>query len=411
MNTIYIDSRDGVNRICIVEDGRLVEYYKEDTGRHRLLGNVYRGRVVNILRGMEAAFVDIGEDRNAYLNVKDALGREMMYSKEKLTIDQVLKQGEDIIVQVVKEPLGNKGPKVTTHLSIPGRYMVLTPYSNRVNISKKIRDQDEIERLRHLGKEIERERMGMIFRTVSQGVESDLLREEYNDLVRKFEAIEGERNYLPTPKLIYSEPVLVLQILRDYFDESKTDVVTNSRDILEYLKTTTKLRDYNLGDRLTYDPNYNMDYHMNIQMDMKEALSRMVQLKSGGYIVIDETEALTAIDVNTGKYVGNLTLSDTIVRTNIEAAVEIARQVRLRDIGGIIIIDFIDMKVQDNIDIVLGKLDKEFRKDKNKPYVVGMTKLNLVEVVRKRNRPTLDKETTIVCPTCNGRGRIRKNEA
>jgi len=411
MNTIYIDSRDGVNRICIVEDGRLVEYYKEDTGRHRLLGNVYRGRVVNILRGMEAAFVDIGEDRNAYLNVKDALGREMMYSKEKLTIDQVLKQGEDIIVQVVKEPLGNKGPKVTTHLSIPGRYMVLTPYSNRVNISKKIRDQDEIERLRHLGKEIERERMGMIFRTVSQGVESDLLREEYNDLVRKFEAIEGERNYLPTPKLIYSEPVLVLQILRDYFDESKTDVVTNSRDILEYLKTTTKLRDYNLGDRLTYDPNYNMDYHMNIQMDMKEALSRMVQLKSGGYIVIDETEALTAIDVNTGKYVGNLTLSDTIVRTNIEAAVEIARQVRLRDIGGIIIIDFIDMKVQDNIDIVLGKLDKEFRKDKNKPYVVGMTKLNLVEVVRKRNRPTLDNETTIVCPTCNGRGRIRKNEA
>src|SRR5690554_3727837 len=411
MNTIYIDSRDGVNRICIVEDGRLVEYYKEDTGRHRLLGNVYRGRVVNILRGMEAAFVDIGEDRNAYLNVKDALGREMMYSKEKLTIDQVLKQGEDIIVQVVKEPLGNKGPKVTTHLSIPGRYMVLTPYSNRVNISKKIRDQDEIERLRHLGKEIERERMGMIFRTVSQGVESDLLREEYNDLVRKFEAIEGERNYLPTPKLIYSEPVLVLQILRDYFDESKTDVVTNSRDILEYLKTTTKLRDYNLGDRLTYDPSYNMDYHMNIQMDMKEALSRMVQLKSGGYIVIDETEALTAIDVNTGKYVGNLTLSDTIVRTNIEAAVEIARQVRLRDIGGIIIIDFIDMKVQDSIDIVLGKLDKEFRKDKNKPYVVGMTKLNLVEVVRKRNRPTLDKETTIVCPTCNGRGRIRKNEA
>ena len=411
MNTIYIDSRDGVNRICIVEDGRLVEYYKEDTGRHRLLGNVYRGRVVNILRGMEAAFVDIGEDRNAYLNVKDALGREMMYSKEKLTIDQVLKQGEDIIVQVVKEPLGNKGPKVTTHLSIPGRYMVLTPYSNRVNISKKIRDQDEIERLRHLGKEIERERMGMIFRTVSQGVESDLLREEYNELVRKFEAIEGERNYLPTPKLIYSEPVLVLQILRDYFDESKTDVVTNSRDILEYLKTTTKLRDYNLGDRLTYDPNYNMDYHMNIQMDMKEALSRMVQLKSGGYIVIDETEALTAIDVNTGKYVGNLTLSDTIVRTNIEAAVEIARQVRLRDIGGIIIIDFIDMKVQDNIDLVLGKLDKEFRKDKNKPYVVGMTKLNLVEVVRKRNRPTLDKETTIVCPTCNGRGRIRKNEA
>ncbi|WP_409228255.1 Rne/Rng family ribonuclease [Gudongella sp. SC589] len=411
MNTIYIDSRDGINRICIVEDGRLVEYYKEDTGRHRLLGNVYRGRVVNILQGMEAAFVDIGEERNAYLNIKDALGREMMYSRDRLTIDQVLKHGEDIMVQVVKEPLGNKGPKVTTHISIPGRYMVLTPYSNRVNISKKIRDQEEIERLKHLGKDLERDNMGMIFRTVSQGVASELLQEEYKELVRIFEKIEGERNYLPTPKLIYSEPVLVLQILRDYYDESKTDVVTNSKEIYDYLKSTTKLSDYNLKDRLKFDQQYNMDYHMSIQMDMKEALSRKVQLKSGGYIVIDETEALTAIDVNTGKYVGSLTLSDTIVRTNIEAAVEIARQVRLRDIGGIIIVDFIDMKSQDNIDIVLGKLDKEFRKDKNKPYVVGMTKLNLVEVVRKRNRPTLDKETTIVCPTCNGRGRIRKNEA
>lgn len=411
MNTIYIDSRDGVNRICIVEDDRLVEYYKEDTQRHRLLGNVYRGRVQNILQGMEAAFVDIGEDKNAYLNVKDALDMEMMYKKEKHTINQVLTQGEDIIVQVVKEPLGNKGPKVTTHISIPGRYMVLTPYSSRVNISKKIRTQDEIDRLRSLGKEIQIEQMGMIFRTVSEGVESELLSEEYSELVDIFESIEAEKNYLPTPKLIYSEPVLILQILRDYFDVTKTNVVTNNKELLKRLKTTSKLKDYNLQDRLTYDPQYNMDYHMNIQMDMKEALSRRVQLKSGGYIVIDETEALTVVDVNTGKYVGLITLDDTIVRTNIEAAVEIARQIRLRDIGGIVIIDFIDMKSKDNIDIVLNSLEKEFRKDKNKPYVVDITKLSLVEVIRKRNRPTLDKETTLVCPTCNGRGRIRKNEA
>ncbi len=411
MNTIYIDSRDGVNRICIVEDDRLVEYYKEDTQRHRLLGNVYRGRVQNILQGMEAAFVDIGEEKNAYLNIKDALDMEMMYKKEKHAINQVLTQGEDIIVQVVKEPLGNKGPKVTTHLSIPGRYMVLTPYSNRVNISKKIRIQEEIDRLRSLGKDIQTKQMGMIFRTVSNGVESELLSEEYTELVDIFESIEAEKNYLPTPKLIYSEPVLILQILRDYFDETKTNVVTNNKELLKRLKTTSKLKDYNLQDRLTYDPLYNMDYHMNIQMDMKEALSRRVQLKSGGYIVIDETEALTVVDVNTGKYVGFITLDDTIVRTNIEAAVEIARQIRLRDIGGIVIIDFIDMKSKDNIDIVLKNLEKEFRKDKNKPYVVDITKLSLVEVVRKRNRPTLDKETTLVCPTCNGRGRIRKNEA
>ena len=154
-----------------------------------------------------------------------------------------------------------------------------------------------------------------------------------------------------------------------------------------------------------------MDYHMNIQIDMKEALSRRVQLPSGGYIVIDETEALTAIDVNTGRYVGTLTLEDTILRTNIEASIEIARQLRLRDIGGIIIIDFIDMKKREFVDIVMGKLEDAFKKDKNKPYVVDITKLSLVEVIRKKNRPTLDTKTTFICPTCNGRGRIRKNEA
>ncbi|MGM0395477.1 MAG: Rne/Rng family ribonuclease [Bacillota bacterium] len=411
MNTIYIDSREGINRICIVEDDRLVEYYREDNQGHRLLGNVYRGRVVNVLQGMEAAFVDIGEEKNAYLNVKDSLQREMLYSRVKHTIDQVLTRGDEIIVQVIKEPLGNKGPKVTTHISIPGRYMVLTPYSDRVNISRKIREQDEIDRLKTLGRTIEQKKMGMIFRTVSLGVDEDILTREYQELADIFELIEAERSYLPTPKLIYSEPVLVLQILRDYFDVKKTNVVTNNREILKHLKNTKKLEGYSLDERLVYDSDYNMDYHMNIQMDMKEALSRKVELKSGGYIVVDETEALTAVDVNTGKYVGSSTLGDTILRTNIEAAVEISRQIRLRDIGGIIIIDFIDMKSQGNIDIVLNKLEREFRKDKNKPYVVDITKLSLVEVVRKRNRPTLDKETTIVCPTCNGRGRIRKNEA
>lgn len=411
MNSIYIDSKDDSTRVCIVEDGRLVEFHKSNVLDNRLLGNVYRARVVNVLKGMEAAFVDIGEDKNAYLNLKDSLDREMMYSGEKFSISQVLSAGQEVIVQVVKEPYGTKGAKVTTHISIPGRYIVLTPYSSRINVSRKINSPEEVERLRKIGNEIIMDQMGIIFRTVSQGIDETVLRDEYRLLHGIFEEIQGQRNFLPTPKLIYSEPVLINQIMRDYFDVRTTLVITNNKEIWKQMKAEKSFQGYDLQERLVYDPDYSMDYHMSIQMDMKEALSRTVELNSGGYIVIDETEALTAIDVNTGKYTGTTTLDNTILRTNIEAAVEIARQLRLRDIGGIIIIDFIDMKIRENVDIVLHKLEKEFRKDRNKPYVVDLTKLNLVEVARKRNRPTLDKETTVVCPTCNGRGRIRKNES
>lgn len=411
MNTIYIDSREETYRICIVEENRLVEYYNEDARINRLLGNVYRGRVINVLQGMEAAFVDIGYEKNAYLNVKDALDKEAMYSEIKSKIGQVLTQGEDIIVQVVKEPSENKGSKVTTHISIPGRYMVLTPYSNKINISKKIKESIEVERLRSLGREIQKNNMGIIFRTASNNVNAEILIEEYRELINIFEEIEEERKYLPTPKLIYSEPSLIDQILRDYYNETSTNVVTNDKEMLRYLRDNKNFEGYNLKDNLIYDPEYNMDYHRNIQEDIKKAFSRKVKLESGGSIVIDETEALTSIDVNTGKYVGSYTLDDTILRTNIEASEEIARQIRLRDIGGIIIVDFIDMKKRENINIIVEKLEKEFSKDKNKPYVVDITKLNLVEVVRKRNRQTLDKKTSIICPTCNGRGRIRKNKA
>lgn len=411
MNTIYIDSKDGVNKISIVENDRLVEYYREDNSKAKLLGNVYRGRVVNVLQGMEAAFVDIGVGRNAYLFIKDALNKEQLYSNEKYTIDDVVKKGDELIVQVIKEPLENKGPKVTTHISIPGRNMVLTPYSNKVNVSKKIKDKDEIHRLRSLGHRVMKDKMGMIFRTVSNGRSDDILESEYEKLVEIHREIEGERNFLPTPKLIYRELDLIDQIIRDYFNIQTTKIIVNDKEIYQYIIKQHDLLEVDFQNSIKYDSQYDMDYHMNIQIDMKEALSRRVQLPSGGYIVIDETEALTAIDVNTGRYVGTLTLEDTILRTNIEASIEIARQLRLRDIGGIIIIDFIDMKKREFVDIVMGKLEDAFKKDKNKPYVVDITKLSLVEVIRKKNRPTLDTKTTFICPTCNGRGRIRKNEA
>lgn len=411
MNTIYIDSKEGIIKICIVEDGRLVEYYKNDNQIQGLLGNVYRGRIVNVLQGMEAAFVDIGIGRNAYLYVKDAMSKVQLYAKEKPTIDEIVSIGEDIIVQVIKEPLETKGPKVTRHISIPGRYMVLTPFSSRINLSRKIKDQAEIIRLKDLGNSIIQDDMGVIFRTVSENTNSELLIDEYNELCSLYRDIDAEKNFLPTPKLIYRELDLVSQVIRDYFNYLNTEIIVNEKDMATAISKNKDLVRYNMDGIVKLDPSFSMDYHMSIQMDMKEALSRRVQLKSGGYIAIDETEALTAIDVNTGKYVGSLTLEDTVLRTNIEAATEIARQLRLRDIGGIIIIDFIDMKSPHDMSMVVEKLENAFRRDRNKPYVVDVTKLSLVEVVRKKNRPTLDTKISFVCPACGGRGRIRKNEA
>lgn len=411
MNVIYIDNSDGSLRICIVEDGRLVEYFKDDSQSQGILGNVYRGRVENVLQGMEAAFVDIGIGKNAYLHIKDALEKGDMNIKDKPSIDDIITRGEDIIVQVIKEPLGNKGPKVTRHISIPGRYMVLTPYSAKVNISNKIRDTNESSRLKELGKTIMKDDMGMIFRTVSENAEAGLLREEYEELFRLYKNIEQEKSFLPTPKLIYSELDLLSQIIRDYFKYPYTDIVVNDRNIQNKLSNNKDLLQYDMRGKIKLDPDFSVDYSMNIQIDMKEALARRVQLNSGGFIVIDETEALTAIDVNTGKYVGNFTLEDTVLRTNIEASAEIARQLRLRDIGGIIIIDFIDMKSHADMEIVVEKLISAFKGDRNKPIVVDVTKLGLVEVVRKKNRPTLDNKVSITCPTCGGKGKIRKNEA
>ena len=407
MNYIFIDSGDTTNRVGIVEENRLVEFYTEDINNEALLGNVYRARVTNVLQGMDAAFVDIGVGKNAYLHLKDALRLEQLYTKEKYELDDVIKSGEDLIVQVIKEPLGTKGPKVTTHISIPGRYIVLTPYSNKINVSRKIRGHEEVERLKEIGHRIKSNDMGVIFRTVSEGVEDYLLEEEYKTLSDIYKKIESERNFLPTPKLLYKDINLVYQIVRDNFNEKNTKIIVNNQEVYNNLLLLEDYFSYRLEDKIKLDLSFSIENDMKIQMDIKEAIDRKVALKSGGYIVIDETEALTAIDVNTGKYIGAYSLGDTVLRTNIEAAEEIARQIRLRDIGGIIIIDFIDMKEQDHVSKVLYKMAEEFKKDRNKPHIVDVTKLCLVEVTRKKTRPTLDNKITLACPTCGGKGRIR----
>lgn len=408
MNYIFISSKDGINKVGIVEENRLVEFYTEEDNNEKLVGNVYRGRVENVLRGMGAAFVDIGEGKNAYLYVKDAYNKEQLLSKENYTIDQVLKSGEDVMVQVIKEALEVKGPKVTTHISIPGRFIVLTPYSNDINISRKIKDNVEIKRLKDIGEKSKKEDIGLIFRTNSQEIKEDVLIDEYNELLKIYNKIENQKGFLPTPKLIYKEIDLVYKIVRDTFNERDYQIIVNNKEIYNHILELSYFYSYSVENRIILDEKFCIEEKKEIQNDIGEAFGRKVMLKSGGYIVIDETEALTAIDVNTGRYIGALSLRDTILKTNLEAAEEIARQIRLRDIGGIIIVDFIDMKTKNDISLVLSILAKNFIVDRNKPNIIGVTKLNLVEITRKKIRPTLDNSISIKCPTCLGRGRIQK---
>lgn len=408
MNYIFIDSIEEVNKVGIVEDNRLVEYYTQEENKEKLVGNIYRARIETVLQGMEAAFVDIGEGKNAYLNVKDALNRDQIYSKEKYQINEVVKGGEEVIVQVIKESQGTKGPKVTTRISIPGRYLVLTPFSNKINISRKIESHKNIISLKKLGMNILKDEMGIIFRTLAEGVDESLLIDEYNKLCDIYTRIERERNFLPCPKLLYRELDLVFQIVRDSFNDKNHRIIINNKDIYEKLLLLEDYFSYNLGEKIVLDKKFSIDKENTIINDINTALHRKVALKSGGYIVIDETEALTAVDVNTGKYVGSYSLEETILHTNLEAAEEILRQIRLRDIGGIIVVDFIDMKSQDDISSVLNVLFSNINKDRNKPNIAGITNLGLVEITRKRIRPTLESRTSIICPNCKGTGRIQK---
>lgn len=406
MMYIFIDSSKDLNRVGIVEDGRLVEFHLEKKGQKKLVGNIYRGRVVNVLQGMEAAFVNIGESKNAYLNVKDALPRELMYTNQKCNISDIVKSGEEIIVQVVKEPYGNKGAKVTTHIEIPGRFIVFTPFSNKINISKKITDIERINYLKEVGERIIRDDMGLIFRTASEYVDESILKEEYDILHDIYKKIQKEKNFLPCPKLIYKEPTLAYQIIRDNYNENTEKIIVNSKDVYNELIQIEEYFPFKFSDKLKLNPDFSIDYDTVIQKDIRIALEKKVPLKSGGYLVIDETEALTVIDVNTGKYTGISSLEDTILKTNLEAAEEIARQIRLRDIGGIIIIDFIDMRDDSHEDLVLNTLREYIKKDKIKVNIIDITKLGLVELTRKKIRRSLSSDFYKTCPTCNGRGNI-----
>lgn len=383
MDYIFVDSRKNEDYIGVVEDGRLVEIYVEEKDNRCSVGDIYRGRVENVVRGIDAAFVDIGLGKNGYLYLKDALTRDTMYLKNnKLSINDVLKNTEDVIVQIIKEPKGDKGVKLTRHITIPGSYIVLTPFSNRINISKKI-DSENSQRLRIFGRSILIDDIGFVLRTNSQDVDEEKIRVEYEKLVKLYKKIEREKNFLPCPKLIYKDVDFLYKLINSgKFKEYK--VVVNDKKLYGSLLELDGSILIGLRDRLLLQ-DFSLERDEVLFRDLRLAMSRKIKLECGGTIVIDRTEAMTVVDVNSGAFKGDH-LEETIRIVNYSAMEEIARQIRLRNISGIIIVDFIDFKDKSLEDDFIKAFNKELARDENRAIVVGMTKLGLVEITRKKIR-------------------------
>jgi Rne/Rng family ribonuclease len=400
---IAIASYQEETRVAVLEDGELQEIFVSHESRRSIVGDIYKGRVQNVLPGMEAAFVDIGHNRNALLYVGDIFV-EGSRQRERQDITKILKQGQEIIVQVTKDPMGSKGARLTTYLSLAGRYLVLLPQVGTVGISHKL-SEEERARLRKAVDEVRPKDIGIIVRTAARDAEAAELRKSLTYLNKVWRQVHRAAEKKRAPAILYQEPELELKVVRDIMDASYDRILADSHRSFRRIKHYLKLVAPSLAERvMRYADEKPIFEALDINRQIRDALSRSVPLPSGGSIVIDSTEALTAIDVNTGKYVGNKSLEETVLRTNIEAVAEVVRQLRLRDIGGIIIIDFIDMNEAKNRRAVLKALNQELEKDRTKTYVVELTKLGLVEMTRKNVSEGLIEAFGETCPACHGRG-------
>ncbi len=415
MKEIVISASDEETRVAVLEDRTPVELYIERSVTQRLVGNIYKGRVENVLPGMQAAFVDIGLDKNAFLYVEDALPARSpdghgQGSVLGMNICDVLKHGQEVIVQIVKEPIGTKGPRVTTHITLPGRYLVIMPTVDYIGISRRIENEKERERLKDLAARVKPDNVGVIVRTVAEGVDGEDLRQDINILTKLWRKIQQRASHGPVPNLLHRDLELIQRIMRDIFTEDVDRLTIDSRSEYEKILELLDITGPRLKFKIFLDERENIFRDFGIEQELEKALKKKVWLKCGGYIVIDQAEALTAVDVNTGKFVGTTNLEDTVLRTNLDAAVEIARQLRLRNIGGIIIVDFIDMQKEEHQQQVLQVLEEEIRKDKTKTNILGITQLGLVEMTRKKVRPSLSEVMQRPCPYCEGRGKVLSEE-
>lgn len=391
MQELLINVSNNRNEVLLVENGKLIERYIEEKGQERIEGNVYLGIVENVLPGMQAAFVNIGKDKNTFIHIRDVIPKVSLQTGnknenfEKYNIKDYLKEGMPILVQVKKDSTNKKGARISTHLTIPGRFVVIMPNEPFITISQKINGQDERNRLKEIVSTSIPEKYGAIIRTSAQNKPEEEIVRDIQKTIEKYEKIEKKYNDIVnnkqkySPQIIFKSEDLIERILIDLMDQELYRIVTNSEEM--YKKIENKLKEENKNLKIDLESNiYNL---YSLEKEIEELEKRKVWLKCGGFITIDKTEALTAIDVNSGKYTGKKDLEQTIFTVNKEATIEIAKQLRLRDIGGIIIIDYIDMRNKENEEKIIELFKEQLKKDRSKTQIVGFSKLNLLEMTRK----------------------------
>ncbi len=390
-------------QIAVLEEGDIVEHYVTRHDDRSIAGNVYLGKVQNVLPGMEASFVDIGESRNGVLYAGE-VGIAGEEGDEVPRIETVLKSGQPILVQVTKDPMRAKGARLTALVSIAGRHLVLVPHAKSVGVSRRLSDAER-SRLRDFAQAMRPDDHGLIVRTAAEGASQDDLERDLQRLLETWTEIEKRSKGAKAPTLLYSEPELELRVIRDLFNKEVSRCIVDESDLeyklRSYIRTTTP----DLDSRLElFEGQLPIFEEYRVQEQIRKSLDRKVWLPSGGHLVIDRTEAMTVIDVNTGKFVGKSSLEETVFRTNKEAAIEVSRQLRLRDIGGIIVIDFIDMEDQSNRDELLKTFRRALDTDRTRTQVFDISSLGLVQMTRKNVSAGIVEAFSDACPTCEGRG-------
>ena len=422
---IFINESMGETRIAIQEDSQLVEVYVEKQDKHRMVGNVYKGKVENVLPGMQAAFVDIGYDLNAFLpfseignneyiieersNKRNRKHKNNNHKYDNIEVD--LKKDQEIYVQVIKEPFAGKGPRVTTEVALPGRLLVFVPNANYIGISKKIWDKYERRRLKKIAQRLRQNEMGVIIRTIAEGKSEEHIENDFNQLFETWEKIEAKADREDAPVLVYEDLETASSVVRDLLTPDVEKIIIDSKRL--YRKTQRYLEDISpsLLDRLElYKLKSPLFESFGIESEIEKLMRPKVWLKSGAYLIIEKTEAMVVVDVNSGRFVGKKLHEENSLKINLEAAREVARQLRLRDLSGLIVIDFIDMRYDDNRKKVYHELRKELRKDRAKVAVAPITEFGLLEMTRQRIRLSLLDSMSEECPTCHGSGRIISQE-
>lgn len=442
---IIINSSALQTRIAITEDGKLTDFFVEEPDKRRMVGDIYLGKVARILPGIKAAFIDIGQKHDAFLHFSDigyrleALqsifednndtndkeneedededvefdGEEFKFKRQtEYEAAKKLKKGMEILVQIAKEPVGEKGVRVTASIALPGRFCVLLPYDNKIGISKKISDIKERKRLRAIAKSIIPKKCGLIIRTAAKDQDEETLREDLNNLLKTWKVIEKAAKNETPPALLYQDLNTTSSVIRDLMSDEVSAIWVDSRKLYRQIKNYLEFVQPEFADRVEFYKDKTPIFDkFGIEDQIKQIFSRKVPLPSGGYLVIEHTEAMTVIDVNSGKYIAKKDQEQNSLKTDLEAAREIARQLRLRDIGGLIVCDFIDLEDEKNKKKIYDEFKKEFKKDRAKVVILPMTEFGLVQITRQRVRHNIIQSTYETCPYCLGSGILAKDSS